>query len=183
METRFIFGDSNKFKFKSILDKTQDGEIWKVVNFNDNYKVSNKGRVMTSTGIILKPFIQNSGYSALDLWRDRKKYSITVHKLVAMHFLDYNENYDIDHIDGDKQNNDVSNLRLITHKENCILRERLKLYHVTKDGEIIKGYTSYDTAGKELGFSKNTLKKKIKNEGISPVYNIKEHKFIYFKKV
>lgn len=183
METRFNFGDSSKFKFKSILDKSQDGETWKTVSFNDNYKVSNKGRIMTSTGIILKPFIQNSGYFAIGLWRNREKHTITVHKLVAMHFLDYDDNYDIDHIDGNKLNNDITNLRLITHKENCVLREKIKFYHVTKDGEIIKAYTSYETAGSELGYSKHTLRKNIRNFGISPVYNIKEHKYMYFKKV
>ena len=181
METRFSFGNSSKIKLNS--SKTLEGEIWKVVSFNDNYKISNKGRILNSTGIIVKPFIQNSGYSAIGLWRNHKKHTITVHKLVAMHFLDYDDSYDIDHIDGNKQNNNVNNLRLITHKENCILREDIKIYHVTKEGEIIKGYTSYDTAGKELGFSKHTLKKKIKEEGMSTIYNIKEHKFMYFKKV
>lgn len=54
--------------------------------------------------------------------------SFSVHRLVALHFIDNPENKpEVDHIDGNPQNNHVENLRWVTHKENMnnpIFKER-----------------------------------------------------------
>ena len=183
METNINFVNSSKFKLKSKSNKSLDGEKWVTVKFNDNYKVSNKGRILTSKGIIAKPFTQNSGYLAIGLWRNHKKYTITIHKLVAMHFLNYDDNYDIDHIDGNRKNNDVTNLRLITHKENCNHRHGLKLYNTDVKGNIIKVYKSYEEAAKGIRVGRHRLERMVKDDKMTPIYSNVLKKTFYFKRM
>ena len=68
-----------------------------------------------------------NGYHHVKLSKDGKVRLFKVHVIVAMAFLGYTtENYDrkdsssivIDHIDGDKKNNALSNLQLLTQREN-----------------------------------------------------------------
>ena len=181
IKTTFGFGNSSKTKYNPT--NNLEGEIWKTISFNSNYKVSNKGRILNSTGVIIKPFIQNSGYYAIGLWKNHQKYTTTVHKLVAMHFLDYDDKYDIDHIDGNKLNNDINNLRLITHKENCSLRPNPKIYQVTEEGETINKYKSYEEAARAVHMSKARLREAIIDSEIVAVYSNYENKYLYFKRV
>lgn len=82
-----------------------------------NYAVSNYGNVKNiKTNRILKPNINNGGYLYINLGRNNTKY---IHQLVASVFLNNAENKKcIDHIDGNKKNNEVFNLRYATHTEN-----------------------------------------------------------------
>lgn len=158
-----------------------DGEIWSPIRFNPSYKVSNKGRVLTTRNTIAKPFKNNKGYLCIGLWYEGVKHNITVHKLVAMHFMNYDDSYDIDHIDGNKENNDVTNLRLVTHQLNCKLRNNPKVVQVNADGTVINNYDSYRQAAHSLGYSEATLRKNLKNsEGIVMIRNYKYHKDCYF---
>lgn len=82
------------------------GNIRRKMN-SGNYKV-----VSGSTG--------NRGYKYFQLNRDGKRINHLVHHAVAKLFIgDRPENLVIDHIDRNKLNNNVSNLRYITQKENC----------------------------------------------------------------
>ena len=56
----------------------------------------------------------NAGYFIIQLER-----CYTIHRIVAETFLgSIPEGYDVDHIDGDKSNNSVTNLEIVTHQEN-----------------------------------------------------------------
>ena len=56
----------------------------------------------------------NAGYFIIQLER-----CYTIHRIVAETFLgSIPEGYDVDHIDGDKSNNNVTNLEIVTHQEN-----------------------------------------------------------------
>lgn len=66
--------------------------------------------------VVCKP--NNSGYPQVNL--GGKINTKTVHRLVAEAFIPNPNNYpEVDHIDGNKLNNDVSNLRWISRKDNC----------------------------------------------------------------
>ena len=159
------------------------GERWFNLKENENYYISNKGRIRNANGEILKPFINNSGYYCIGLWKDNVKKTYCVHKLVAKYFLsNYNENLDIDHIDNNKLNNDIRNLCQISHKENCIKRITPNVYLVTKEGEIIKTFSSFREAGKELGFSPSTLRKNIQDNKITCIYNKIQKCCMYFNR-
>lgn len=94
-------------------------EEWKdIKGYEGLYQVSNLGRVMsfkTSNPKLLKPTKHYSGYLHIKL---SKKY-FSMHRLVALHFLDNPNNYeDVNHIDEDKTNNMVSNLEWCSTKYN-----------------------------------------------------------------
>jgi hypothetical protein len=69
-----------------------------------------------------------NGYMTLKRKVDGKQKHFLVHRIVAAAWLEpplFPEQTQIDHIDGDKQNNRVENLRWVTPKENCKNRTRL----------------------------------------------------------
>lgn len=99
-------------------------EIWKNVDINSNYQVSSLGRVkscISSKERILKPYKNRKGYLFVDISKNKKRKSISVHQLVAIAFLGHKPcgmKIVVDHIDGDILNNNLSNLQLTTNGEN-----------------------------------------------------------------
>lgn len=82
------------------------------------YLTEKTGKVRVIQEKICKKHIDDVGYLFVNLMNDG---SFRVHKLVAMAFLNHSpagHNLVIDHIDDDKLNNNVSNLRIISHREN-----------------------------------------------------------------
>ena len=95
-----------------------ENEIWKeVINFKGLYKVSDMGRVMkTKTGEIVNPTTLKNGYLRAHLTVGTKTDPLTggylIHQLVAKHFIENPKNLkSVQHIDGDRKNNKVSNLK------------------------------------------------------------------------
>jgi hypothetical protein len=101
-------------------------EQWRVIeNFDNAYYVSNTGRVWSmkiktsSGGVILKPAISKGGYCYVYLYKNGNAKMFNVHRLVATHFINNDDNKKcINHKDGNKLNNSVTNLEWCTHSEN-----------------------------------------------------------------
>lgn len=104
------------------------------MGYEDLYEVSNRGRVRSVgrwvtdktgrkhffKGQILKPKRDKKGYLRVGLSCDGKQRLFSVHRLVAMAWLDNSEGKpEINHIDENKSNNDVFNLEWVTAKENA----------------------------------------------------------------
>lgn len=101
----------------------KNNKKWKdVPGYEGFYKVSNFGEVMSfersgTKGIVLKPHVSN-GYSRVILSKNGIQYNVGVHRLVAQAFLPNPDNKrTVNHKDGNKQNNIISNLEWATHKE------------------------------------------------------------------
>jgi hypothetical protein len=98
-------------------------EIFKVIKNYRNYAVSNMGNVKnTKTNRILKQTSDKAGYKYLNLYADKKPTTFFTHTLVMGAFgkkkpTSKKEIYTIDHIDGSKDNNCISNLRWATKSE------------------------------------------------------------------
>src|SRR4029077_1427245 len=106
---------------QEILKSYRGKEQWRRVPNYDRYEVSSFGRVRNFwTGRVLKPGQQRHGYFAVRLARNNTTGpSIPIHRLVAKVFLGPIPNgKEVHHIDHNKQNNLVSNLRYVTHQEN-----------------------------------------------------------------
>ena len=85
-----------------------------------NYTVSNTGEVF-SEGRKMKPFRSLDGYYKVDLRDNGRRKTEYVHRLVAKAFIpmpDWEADWVVDHIDGDKLNNNVNNLQWLTRAEN-----------------------------------------------------------------
>ena len=96
---------------------------WVTIADFPNYEVSDAGEVRNViTGKVLKPVLQRDGYHRVTLWPGKK--SIPVHRIVAQYFIENPENKPcVDHIDRNKVNNHVSNLRWVTRGENQLNRD------------------------------------------------------------
>lgn len=112
-------------------------EQWKTIKgYEGKYEVSNKGRVRSlnwnrSGQIKVLPLNPNSrtGYIQIGLYQPETKRSICkyIHRLVAEAFLPNPNNLEqVDHIDGNKAHNSVSNLRWCSRKFNNS-RKRAKM--------------------------------------------------------
>jgi hypothetical protein len=124
-------------------------EIWKNINSNKDYKVSNLGNVKSikrGKERILKGGTNSRGYHCVGLCENGFQKIRTVHQLVAIAFLDHEPcglDLIVDHIDGDKKNNSLSNLQLITNRLNAS-----KGYLNKKTSSKYTGVTQYKKTNK-----------------------------------
>ena len=95
-------------------------EEYKTIADYENYEVSNLGNVRNKkTGRVLKPRLNIHGYYTVNLCKEGKAINKTIHRLECNAFLDNSENKPcIDHVNNDKLNNDLKNLRWCSYKEN-----------------------------------------------------------------
>ena len=99
-----------------------------VANF-ENYLIYSNGMVYGKKHKkFIKPQYNNKGYMTVMLYRGKeKRKNCKIHRLVAQAFMPNDNNtLCVDHIDRNKRNNDISNLRWATYTENNINRRLFK---------------------------------------------------------
>lgn len=154
-------------------------EIWKPIEGYDGiYEVSNKGRVRSyynnKHGMRKKPRIIKglSGlYETVALRKNGKNNTQNVHRLVAQAFIPNPNNLkEVNHIDGNKKNNIVTNLEWVSHKSNMVHASIHHLYGQCKKVKCIEDneiFGSITDVGRRLGLKQPTISKLIhKNKKI-----------------
>ena len=160
-------------------------EEWRpVVGYEGLYEVSNMGRVKslertvwdnrgcyrTVHERILKPRKDRSGYLQVNLSKDGKVKWCTVHRLVAIAFLDNADNLpEVNHKDEDKTNNCVENLEWCSRSYNMEYSYGKSVLAIHKINGLILEFTSIHEAERQLGIANQSicacLKGKTKSAG------------------
>ncbi len=130
-------------------------EIWRdIKGFEGLYQVSNLGRVKSlSNNKSRKEKIRSfktdaDGYLRVDLWKNGLSITKQVQSLVAEAFIPNPENKpEVHHIDGDTQNNQVSNLMWVTREEHRAI-DRAKKVLCVETGKV---YESIIEAARHIG--------------------------------
>lgn len=134
-------------------------EIWKdITGYKGIYQISNHGRLRRiwkksrrnpeGKLKILNCSLSNDGYCKADLWKNKKRKTYRIHRLVSFEFIENPLNKpQVNHIDGNKINNHVDNLEWCTCSEN--------IKHAYKTG--LKKFTG-KIYGEKNGSSKLTQK-------------------------
>ena len=164
-------------------------EVWKKVEGFKGYEISNLGRVKSLQRYVdnhsgfkkllkekyLKNHISKTGYCIVDLKENNKRKTFKVHRLIAIHFIEKIEGKEfVNHIDGNKLNNEISNL------EWCCIAENNK--HARETGLVDQnGYKSNKASfTKEQALFIKESNKSIKelsiyfNVSFSTIYRIKK---------
>lgn len=111
--------DKSIFSTRGASIEELEGEEWKTLFFNGGYEISNLGRLRNKkTKVISKGTITKNGYVNVSV--DNQNYRL--HRLVLQTWCP-NENYEeltVDHINGNRSDNRLENLRWATQEENTV---------------------------------------------------------------
>lgn len=157
--------------------------MWKNIPNWEWYLINEQGKVLnTRTNKYLKGDINNIGYHRVTLYDNKRKQRFFIHRLVATLFLPNPNNLpEVNHIDGNKDNNNVSNLEWCNrvHNEHAARRIGLKEYkpfEVTFNDGSVKRYKFAPQLAFELNVTKRTIQnylqdksKGYKNKGIEKI--------------
>ena len=138
-------------------------EIWRKIPNYPDYEVSNLGRIKSlkyNKKYILKLQLNAYGYYHCTLRKDKKRTEISTHQLVAIVFLNHTPcgmTLVVDHKDGNKLNNNVDNLRIVTNRENITNCFRKDLHKQTSKyvGVYISKFK--DKKGTEYSYIKSRI--------------------------
>ena len=96
-------------------------EIYKDIEGYPDYQVTSWGRVFSKRKKkFIRPEVHCKGYLRVHLFNKDGRKHFKVHRLVAEAFIpNPDEKPQVNHIDGNNQNNSVTNLEWVTNAENC----------------------------------------------------------------
>jgi hypothetical protein len=171
---REIYNSSFGFKWKIVEQNNLENEEWREVIIDEKkiegYFVSSLGRFKNKKGIIMKDYKpHHSGYIYLRV--NVQKYAL--HRLIAQTFIPNFENKPfVNHIDGDKINNSVSNLEWCSCSENNLHNHKVglnkghkrKIIQYDLEMNEINKFDTIKEASKELNISLSCIKDVLKEK-------------------
>lgn len=149
--------------------RIKDIENWEDYSIDINGNVFSKRR-----NKYMKPVKNKSGYSVIQLHKNMKFKTFTIHRLIAKAFIPNPNNYPcINHIDGNKLNNDISNLEWCTHKHNSQEAVRIGLFDnvkkIQRENAIKNNLSKYHILANEV--TKKKVSQYDKNGNFIKSYN------------
>lgn len=111
--------------FSIIEDNTGRFEEWKTYPKNEKYEVSKSGKVRLAEGHKLVGAVSTNGYKTVTYQHFDNFEYYRVHRMVMETFqpIENSDDFVVDHIDGNRQNNDISNLRWVLQRQNIQFRD------------------------------------------------------------
>lgn len=178
---------------------------WKKIKRNTNYSINENGEVRNDkTGNLKTPFINKAnGYYSVDLYDHNKSQKVTIHRLLAEAFIPNPENKPcVDHKDGNRQNNSLSNLRWATFSDNNsrfstigVRSEKIKVTHYKEkrrprggghvewlDADKILYFDRIVDAANHFGVTQGNITIMLKSGNIGRRGKMRGYKFEYCKK-
>lgn len=133
-------------------------EEWRdIVGYEGLYKISNVGNVMNNKGRILKLMLTN-GYPTVNLYKNRKMRSLSVHRLVAEAFIPNPMSLPIvNHKDENKVNNSVDNLEWCTKQYNTTYSIGKKILQIDERGNVVKEWNSATEIAKAFEIQRQVI--------------------------
>ena len=158
-----------------IFEDAHQGEWVDIKGYEGLYMINKKGEVKSSVrqgggNILLKKHLGKHGYYTYGLRRKNEKHiTHPIHRLLGLHFIDNPNNLPcIDHIDRNRTNNNLDNLRWVTQKTNCRNSERVinKKGGIHIDKRTIKGkeYIYYRVTWTDKEFKRLSKRFKTREE-------------------
>lgn len=152
-------------------------ETWKpVYGYDGSYIVSNKGEIKSvarnvnrsKNGILpvkektLAQRTDRYGYRCVSLQKDKKRITRFVHRIVLESF-DYHDGLQVNHKDGNKFNNNLSNLEWVTPKENIEHAQKMGLrnHYVRGVVKIENGMVTHYASVKDAIIANGTRAKQM----------------------
>jgi predicted P-loop ATPase len=141
-------------------------EIWKTIKGFENYQISNLGSVINVKSKRILKHSTLRGYKNVILSNNSFKKKFSVHRLVAMHFIENTQNKPcVNHINGIKDDNRLKNLEWCTYSEN-------EIHSYRNLGKINGGIKK-----RKIELNQIKVIKKMYNDGISQrkiakIYNV-----------
>ncbi len=152
--------------------------MWKIIDEMKSYEISENGEIRKLPyKRLLKPFEDKDGYLKVCLCENNRRKYRFVHRLVAQTYIDNKYNKPtVNHIDGNKKNNNINNLEWATIKEQNIHALKNNLRNMKNDGcskkvaqydlnmNLIKIYPSANEAKRQLGYSQGHISEVCRGE-------------------
>ena len=152
-----------------------------VPGYEGLYKVSDFGNVLSvRRNKLLRPGVSR-GYRMVILCNNTKRSTIKIHQLVAMAFLGHKRsgmNQVVDHIDGNTENNKLSNLQILSHRANIQKANRQnkssKFTGVSfhKGRQMYRAYIDVSKKNIHLGFFESELEASMAYQDALKKYNL-----------
>ena len=169
-KNKYVGSKNNEVKYKFYYNNIiNEQEIWKETKY-EKIEVSNQGNIrkkMKNHYKLLKCSVNNTGYKQASVKLNNLRKNISLHIILAETFIGNNsEKKVVDHINRDKLDNRILNLRYVSNIENSNNSSRIKKVQQIKDGNVLYIFINLKEAGSITVFDCKKISKACKSNNI-----------------